>query len=80
VRKASAVLGSARAGTVKDASNYAAILLLPLLAFFLGQVFGGLVLGTGHLALATVVLVAIDVAFIRLAKRAFDREKLVISS
>ena len=74
------VLGSARASTVKDASNYAAILLLPLLAFFLGQVFGGLVLGMAHLALATVVIVALDVAFIRLAKRAFDREKLIISS
>ena len=74
------VLGSARASTVKDASNYAAILLLPLLAFFLGQVFSGLVLGMAHLALATLVLVALDVAFIRLARRAFDREKLVITS
>ena len=74
------VLGSARASTVKDASNYAAILLLPLLAFFLGQVFSGLVLGMAHLALATMVLVALDVAFIHLAKRAFDREKLIISS
>ena len=73
------VLGSARASTVKDASNYAAILLIPLLALFMGQVFGSLVVRTAHLLLAAAVLLVIDLLFVRLARHAFNREALIVA-
>jgi len=73
------VLGSARASTIKDASNYAAILLIPLLAVFMGQVFGSLIVRTAHLLLAAAVLLALDFVFIRLARHAFNREALIVA-
>ena len=73
------VLGSARASTVKDASNYAAILFFPLLAVFMGQVFGSLIVRTAHLLLAAIILVALDFLFVRLARHAFSREALIVA-
>jgi len=73
------IVGSSRANSVRDASNYAAVLILPLLALLLAQVAGALALGTAHILAAAGGLTLTDVLVFKLAYRSFNREALVIT-
>ena len=73
------VLGSARASTVKEASNYSGVLIIPVLVAFLGSIFGGIALRASYIVVATLAVVALDVVLVRMARRAFNREALVLS-
>ena len=73
------ILASMKASTVRDASNYAGVLVLPLLIILLAQLTGVLVMGTLHVVVAAVLLALVDALVLKLAYRAFNREALITS-
>lgn len=72
------VLASARAKSFQEAQQYGALLILPIMLFFvLPQVTGLFVYGTGQLALLGAVFLVIALVLTRLASARFTPEKLL---
>jgi len=71
------IMGSARASTVRDASNYAGVLILPLLAVLLAQLAGLVAVSTTYILVAAGTLALIDALTFRLAYRTFNREDII---
>ena len=71
------IVGSTRASTVRDASNYAGVLILPLLAVLLAQLAGLMVVNATYILIAAGILALIDALTFRLAYRAFNREAII---
>ena len=71
------IIGSTRASTVRDASNYAGVLILPILAILLAQLAGLMVMEAIHIVALAGLLALIDAMVFKLAYTTFNREELI---
>src|SRR3990172_7161598 len=72
-----AVMISSRVNDPRAAEQLAVLVILPILALFLGQLAGVLVLNQNLLLLITVALVLVDAALLFFATRLFQRESIL---
>lgn len=72
-----AVLLSARVGDSRLAQQLAGLMVLPLIALAAGQFAGWLKAGTGYYALIGVLVLLLDLVIVVVARRLFDRERLM---
>ncbi len=73
------IWGSSRVSTVRDSSNYAGILVIPVLVFVIGVSVGALVISLSYLVIFSVILVIVDLLALYICYKTFDRERLMIS-
>lgn len=71
------IWGSSRSGTVRDASNYAGILILPILFFVISALLGYIIINVIYLLLLALVLGVLDILAFIFSYRTFDRERLI---
>ncbi|HEY4717553.1 MAG TPA: hypothetical protein VIH14_00935, partial [Anaerolineales bacterium] len=72
-----AVMISSRVNDPRAAEQLAVLVILPILALFIGQFAGVLVLNQNLLLLITVALVLVDAALLFFATRLFQRESIL---
>jgi ABC-2 type transport system permease protein len=72
-----AVLVSSRVSDPRVAEQLSALVILPLLALFLGQISGLLILDARLALWMALALVVIDAGLIALATRLFERENIL---
>jgi len=72
-----AVIVSSRVSDPRVAEQLSALVILPLLGLFIGQISGLLILNARLILWMAVVLVAIDAGLIVLAARLFERENIL---
>lgn len=72
-----AVIVSSRASDPRSAQQLGALVILPILAAFVAQLTGVLVLGPAAVAAAAVALVAANAGLARVGVRVFDREAIL---
>jgi ABC-2 type transport system permease protein len=68
---------SSRVTDPRAAEQTAAVVIVPLLAVFFGQIGGLLVLNLTFMLISAVVLIVIDVALVGLGARLFQRETIL---
>ena len=73
------IWGSSRAATVRDSSNYAGILILPVLFFIISMMVGFIVINVLYLIILSIVLFFLDIIALYICYRTFDREKIIAS-
>lgn len=73
------IIGSSRARTVKEASNYAGILILPLLIVFIAQLGGLVIMETMKILLSALIISIIDFSIFRLAYSTFNSETMIVA-
>ena len=72
------IWGSSRANTVRDASNYAGLLILPLLIIVISSLIGLAVINIYNVLLIALLLFITDIASFYICFKMFDRERLII--
>ena len=72
-----AIMVSSRVNDPRVAEQVSAVIILPLLAVFFGQIAGLFVLNSALILLMCVVLVFLDVLVIYLAVHLFQRETIL---
>jgi ABC-2 type transport system permease protein len=72
-----AVMISSRVNDPRVAEQVSALIMLPVLALFMGQIFGALVLNMQYMILIAVVMVFVDAALIFFATQLFQRESIL---
>lgn len=72
-----AVVISARVGDSRLAQQLSGLMVMPLIGLAAGQFGGWLKAGTGYYAIIGVVVLLLDVVIVVVARRLFDRERLM---
>jgi len=72
-----AVMVSSRVNDPRVAEQVSALVVLPIMAVFMGQVFGAIVLNMQFMILVAIALVFIDAALIFFATQLFQRENIL---
>jgi ABC-2 type transport system permease protein len=72
-----AIMVSSRVTDPRVAEQTAAVIIVPLLAIFFGQIAGVLVLNLTFMLVAAAVLVVVDAAMVLLGARLFQRETIL---
>jgi ABC-2 type transport system permease protein len=72
-----AVMVSSRASDPRVAEQVSMVVILPLMMVLLGQIAGWVVVNAHLMAVVALGLVVIDVGFIYLGARLFQREKIL---
>ena len=72
-----AVLVSSRVNDPRAAEQISAVLIVPLLAVFFGQIAGVIVLNPGFMLVAAIVLLIVDIGVAFLGVRLFQRETIL---
>lgn len=73
------IWGSSRVSTVRDASNFAGILIIPVLIFIISIMVGTIVINYLYLLLVAIILFLLDIAAFYISYKTFDRERLITS-
>jgi len=73
------IWGSSRASNVRDASNYAGILIIPALIFILSIMTGIIVFSIYYIIIIAIILTLIDIVTFYLCYKTFNRERLITS-
>jgi ABC-2 type transport system permease protein len=72
-----AVMISSRVNDPRSAEQLSALIILPVMAAFLGQIFGAVVINQSFLLVIAAALVLIDAALLYFATRLFQRETIL---
>lgn len=72
-----AVMISSRVNDPRSAEQLSALIILPVMSVFLGQIFGVVVLNQSLLLIIAAVLVLVDAALMYFATRLFQRETIL---
>lgn len=72
-----AVMISSRVNDPRAAEQLAALIILPVMALFLGQIFGAVVLNQNLMLLIAAGLIVVDIALLYFATQLFQRETIL---
>ncbi len=72
-----AVMISSRVNDPRAAEQLSALIILPVMALFLGQLFGAVIINQGFLLVIAAALVVVDTALLYFATRLFQRENIL---
>lgn len=73
------IWGSSRATSVKDAGNYAGILVIPVVTMFIGVSIGMIAINIFYLWITILILLLIDIIVFYLSLKTFNRERIIIT-
>lgn len=73
-----AVIMSSRVNDARTAQQLSALVILPIVAVFIGQVTGQFILGSRALLVSVMTLTLVDLALVWVGVRVFDRETILM--
>jgi ABC-2 type transport system permease protein len=71
------VIASSRVNDARTAQQFGVVVIVPITGLFLNQLLGGAVLGLPTLAVAALLLAALDLVLLRAGVQVFDRERIL---
>ena len=71
------IMVSSRVNDPRVAEQISMLVMLPVLGFFFGQIAGLFVINTQMILWATVILLLLDIGFVYLTVRLFQRETIL---